>query len=59
MKEIKKPRSWWYLAETISDADYADGLTLFENTPTQAESLQHNMEQAARGISLSINPDKT
>ena len=32
---------------------------LIENTPTQAESLLHSLEQAAGGIGLHINADKT
>ena len=31
----------------MTDADYADDLALLENTPAQAESLQHSLVQAA------------
>ena len=33
--------------ETVIDADYTDGRALHANTPAQAESLLHNLEQAA------------
>ena len=45
--------------EIITDADYPDDLALCVNTSTQAESLLHNLEQAARGIGLLGNSDKT
>ena len=37
-------------AETIADADYANDLALLADTPTQAESLLHSVEQPAGGI---------
>ena len=43
----------------LMDADYADDIVLFANTSTQAESLLHNQEQAAGGIGLYVNVDKT
>ena len=46
-------------AETITDAGYAHDITLLANTPTQAESLLHSLEQAAGGIVLHLNGDKT
>ena len=46
----KKVRSRRYPAQTIMDADYADDITLLENTPTQVEFQQHNQERAAGGI---------
>ena len=55
----KKARSLWYPAQTITDADYADDIVLLANTPTQAKSLLHNLEQAAGGIGLHVNADKT
>ena len=39
---LKKDRSRWYPAETIINADSADNLTLFANTPVQAEYLLHS-----------------
>ena len=41
------------------DTDYADDIALLANTPTQAESWQSSLEQAAGGIGLPINADKT
>ena len=41
------------------DADYADDIALLSNTPTQTKSLLHNLEQAAGGIGLHVNADKT
>ena len=45
--------------ETITDADYPDALALLTNTPAQAKSLLHRLEQEAGGISLHENLDKT
>ena len=56
--QTKKARSRQYPIETIIDEDYADQVFL-ANTPTQAESLLHSLEQAARGIGLNMNSDKT
>ena len=55
---LKKPRSRRYPAKSITDADYADDLALLPNTPTQAESSLHNLEQAAGGIGLNVNASK-
>ena len=40
------------------DVDYADDLELITNILAQAKSLQHRLEQAARGIGLYVNSDK-
>ena len=40
------------------EADYADDILLFENTPTLAEPLLHSMEQSAEGIGLHMNVNK-
>ena len=56
---LKKPKSRRYSAVTISDADYADDLALLASTPTEAESLLHCLDQAAKGIGLNVNSDKT
>ena len=48
----KKMRGRQYPIETMTDADYA-------NTPVQAESLLHCLEQTAGGISLYVNINKT
>ena len=57
--ELTKRRSKRYPAETITDADYADDLALLANTPNQAETLLHSLEQAAAGIGLHVNAHKT
>ena len=44
----KKPRR--YPTKTITDADYADDIAILANTPNQAETLLHILEQAAAGI---------
>ena len=54
-----KTRSRRYLAETMTDTNYADDLALFVNTPAQAESRLHNLEQAAGGIGFYVNANKT
>ena len=41
------------------DADYPDDITVLANTPTQAESLLHSLEQAAGGIGLLVNVNKS
>ena len=41
------------------DADHTDDIALLVNTLTQAESQRQNLEQAAGGISLHVNADKT
>ena len=42
-------------AETITDTD---NIVFLANTPTQAESLQHSLEQAASSIGRHVNGDK-
>ena len=39
-------------------AEYADGITLQANTPSQAKYLLHILKQAAGGIGLHVNADK-
>ena len=55
----KKTSSKRYLAQIITGADYADDIALIANTPTQAESLLHSLEQTAGSIGLRVNVDKT
>ena len=38
---------------------YADDLALLANTPNQAETLLHSLEQTAAGIGLHVNAHKT
>ena len=45
--------------KTITDADYADDIAILPNTPNQAETLLHSLEQATAGIGLHVNAHKT
>ena len=45
--------------KTITCANYADDIAILANTPNQAETLLHNLEEAAAGISLHVNAHKT
>ena len=55
-----KKRSRRYPATTITDADYADDIAILANTPNQAETLLHSLEQAtAASIGLYVNAHKT
>ena len=55
----KKTKSRRYLEQTITDADFADDITLLANAPAQAETLQPSLERAAAGIGLHVNAHKT
>ena len=44
--------------ETMTDADFADHLALLTNTPVQAKSWLHSLEQAAGGINFNMNINK-
>ena len=57
--ELKKKRSRRYPAKTITDADYADDIAILVNTPAQAETLLHSLEQAAADIGLHVNSHET
>ena len=57
--ELTKKRSRRYPAKTITDANYANDITLLANTPNQAETLLCSLEQAAEGIGLHVNAHKT
>ena len=57
--ELTKKRSRRYPAKTITDADYADDITILANTPNQAETQLHSLERAAAGICLYVNAHKT
>ena len=57
--ELTKKRSRSYPAKTITDADYADDITILANAPAQAETLLHCLERAALGIGLHVNAHKT
>ena len=55
---LKKVRRTRYPAQTIKAVDYADGIALLANTPTQAKSLL-SVEQTAGSIGLLVNVDET
>ena len=57
--ELTKKKSRRYPVKTITDADYADDITILANTPNQAETLLHSLERAAAGIGLHVNAHKT
>ncbi len=52
-------RSRQYPAQNITNADYADDITLLVNTLTKSESRPHSREQAAKGIDVYVNANKT
>ena len=54
-----KKRSRMYPAKTITDADYADDITILANTPNQTETLVHSLERATASIGLHVNANKT
>ena len=56
---MTKKRSRRYPAKTITDADYADNIAILANTPNQAETLLHSLEQATVGIGRHVNAHKT
>ena len=55
---LKKVRNRPYPAETMIYTDYAD-LAILANTLAQVGSLLHSLKQAAGGISLYVNRNKT
>ena len=57
--KLTKERSRRYPTQTIMDADNTDDIVLLANEPAQAETLLHSLEQAAAGIDLHVNPQKT
>ena len=56
---FKKSRSRRYLAQSMIDTDHSDDLTLYSNTPAQAESLLHSQEKAAGSIGHYVNSNKS
>ena len=54
----KKLRRRQYPSETKTKAGYADDITFSANTPTQAKSLLHSLEQTAGGIDPYMNANK-
>ena len=56
---LEMARSSRYPVQIITDVDYANIIVLLANTLAQAESLLYSLEQAAAGIELRVNSDKT
>ena len=56
---LKKAKSRRYPPEAITNAYYADYITLLEITPTETESLLHSLEQTTGDINLHVDADKT
>ena len=56
---LTKERGRRYPAKTITDTDYANDIAILANAPAQAETLLHNLEQAAEGIGFHVNAHKT
>ena len=56
--KLAKERSRRYHAQTITDADYTDNVSLLKNTPAQTETLWHSLERTAAGIGLHVNAEK-
>ena len=46
-------------AKTITDADYANDTAILANTPNQAKTLLHSLEQTVAGIGFHVNAHKT
>ena len=57
--KLAKEKSRRYLAQTITNTDYADDIALLENSSAQAESQLHCLKWATGGIGLHVNGDKT
>ena len=57
--KLTKKRSRRYPTKTITNANYADDISILANTPNQAETLLHSLEWAAAGIGLHVNAHKT
>ena len=57
--ELTKKRNRRYPAKTITDADYADDISILANAHAQAETLLHSLKRAAAGIGLYVNTHKT
>ena len=56
---LTKERSKRYPTKTITDTEYADGIVLLANTPSQAKTKLPSQERAAAGINLYFNAHKT
>ena len=47
-----------YLAQTITDTNYANDIALLANLPAQVESLLLRLEWVVGGMGLHVNADK-
>ena len=56
--QLTKKRRRRYLAKTITNVDYADGIVILTNTPIQDKTLLHTLERTAAGIGLHVNAHK-
>ena len=56
--KLAKERSRRYPAQTIMDEDYTDDIPLHANSPAQAKSQLHSLEQAAVSIGFHVSTDK-
>ena len=57
--KLTKERSRRYLVQIITDANYANDVVLLVNTPTQAESLLHSLEQKVASAPRQRKQDNT
>ena len=57
--ELTKEKSRKYPAETITDANYTNDISLLANAPAKAETLQHSLERGIASIALHVNAHKT
>ena len=57
--KLANDKSRRYPAQTITDADDDDDISIIVNTPTQAESLLQCLQRTAGGICLHLNTNKT
>ena len=56
---LTKERIRRHPIQIITDANYADEISLMSNTPAQAETLLHSLERPAPGIGHHVNADMT
>ena len=56
---LKKERGRRYPAQTNMDVDYANDIVLLANTPAQAETQLHCLEQSTPSIGFHVNAHKT
>ena len=56
---VKGVQKWKKFHLMRTKSILADDLVLFTNTPAQTEYLRHSLEQAAGGVGLHVNANKT